>query len=181
MALIVEDGSVVANADSYYTLETAKAYAEKYGLDFPTEGSAEIVAAAEAAARRGSSYVDARFRSRFPGQRVDGRGQSFEFPRKNATDIYGTAIPSDEIPLEVIYAAIEAGAREVANPGSLSPDVTTGTIKKRVKVDTVEVEYAGNGDVASQRPVISVLTDILYPILTTETAFGSGFAEAVRI
>ena len=44
MALIVEDGSIVAAADSYQTLADARLLAEKYGVELPFDDlEAEIV------------------------------------------------------------------------------------------------------------------------------------------
>ncbi|MBU4707835.1 DnaT-like ssDNA-binding protein, partial [Salmonella enterica] len=37
MALVVEDGSIVAGADSYLSLEDARALAAKYGYALPAD------------------------------------------------------------------------------------------------------------------------------------------------
>ena len=53
MALIVENGSVVAGADSWATLTEARALAAKYGVTLPADD-----AEAELAMRNGGAYVN---------------------------------------------------------------------------------------------------------------------------
>ncbi len=70
------------------------------------------------------------------------------------------AIPSDAIPLAVIYASFEAAFAEATNPGSLVGGGTSTTRVKRKKVGELEVEYqAATGT--------SQYGDDLTPILTT--------------
>src|SRR5688572_21568020 len=122
MALVVEDGSGVAGAESYQAIADIAAYAAKRGLVFPTAGAAEPLA--EAAARRASTWLDAAYRSRLPGARLMGRAQGLEWPREGAVDAAGHDIANDEVPTEWLSAHSEASVRELARPGSLSPDVT---------------------------------------------------------
>lgn len=183
MALIVEDGTMVSGADSYFSLADGAAYAALRGLTFPSSGTA-----AEQAARRGSTYIDWAFNSRFPGRRRGGRNQSFEWPRVYASDAFptdgvlydtfGTAIPEDEVPTEVKNAAIEAAVRELASPNSLLPDFTASAVKKRVRVGDLEVEYASASiDPNDSRPIVPMLAAILRPILVPFSGAGVMVAE----
>jgi len=72
--LIVEDGSVVPNADSYVSLADARALAAKFSLNLPADD-----AEAEAALRNGASYVDLQ-EPMMCGRRVSA-SQSLAFPR----------------------------------------------------------------------------------------------------
>lgn len=175
MALIVEDGSGLANAESYVSVSDCAAYATARGLTFPATPEDK----AEAALRRATSYIDNIYRTRFPGQRKKFREQGLEWPRVGVVDMNGFAVSSDEIPIEVIRATCEAAVRELASPGSLTPDVTPGKVKKRVRVEgAVEVEYAvGAGDVASQQPISPLIDGILAALIGIGQPFT---AHAVR-
>jgi hypothetical protein len=174
MTLIVENGSGLANAESYVSVNDAAAYAAARGLTFPASPAAK----AEQALRRATAWLDGRYRSRFLGQRKNGRDQALEWPRINACDRDGNELAPGEIPVEIVNATIEAAVREMASPGGLSPDVTPGKVKKRAKVDTIEVEYAvGTGTAYDQRPVVGVIDGILSSLLGSASPY---VARAVR-
>lgn len=178
MALIVEDGTGKADAECYASIATINAYATARGLTFAITGGSNA-ADAEAAARRATTWLDAGFRDRFPGRKTNGRQQALEWPRVGACDASGEAIASDEVPTEIINALCEAAIREKASPGGLSPDVTPGQVAKREKVEgAVEVEYFRAGGVTDQRPVATVIRDILGSLLKSS---GGGYSgKAVR-
>ena len=180
MALIVEDGTGKADAESYASLATIVAYATARGLVFVITGGTNE-ADAESAARRATVWLDGAYRGRFTGRRTNGRKQALEWPRVNAHDQQCPPdyIESDEIPQEIVDACCEAAIREKAAPGALSPDVTPGTIAKRERVEgAVEVEYVRAGGVVDQRPVATVIDDILGSLLGARS---SGlFGKAVR-
>lgn len=146
MALVVETGTGAADAESYGSVADCAAYATARGLTF-----AETPApAAEAALRRATVFIDGK-RGRFPGYRLNGRDQALEWPRNGASDAAGNAIASNSIPVEIVRATFEAAVRELAKPGSLSPDLTPAIRMKRVKAGPVETEteYAGAGHTAA--------------------------------
>lgn len=116
---------------------------------------------------RGSEYVDFNFRDRFPGYKTGLRDQEREWPRSWAFDIENNSIPADEVPDEVVRATYEAALRELVSPGSLMPDVTLGKQIKAARVEgAVSVEYVGAVGLAGLRPLVSVVSAILAPILT---------------
>jgi hypothetical protein len=137
MTLVVEDGTGLANADAYVSLDDCEAYAAARGLTFATSPSA----AGEAAIRVATAFIDNTYRSRFTGQRLNGRSQALEWPRIYATDAAGNDIASDEIPVEIVNATCEAAIREFAAPGTLTPDLERGGGVKRLKAGSVEIEY----------------------------------------
>lgn len=175
MALIVEDGSGIADAESYISVSDAVAYAEARGLTFPGTTGPEITAA-EQALRRATEFIDQRYGSRFIGQWTT-TTQALAWPRVYAY-YRDEALADDFIPPQVKAATVQAAVRELASPGSLTPDVTTGTIKKRVRVEgAVEVEYAvGAGNAASQTPIVSIIDQILAPLLAMVSSAYSGIA-----
>lgn len=180
MALVVEDGTGKANADSYVSLDDAAAYATSKGLTFPVSGA--DATPAEQALRRATTWIDGRYRSRFTGYRKQLRDQALEWPRLNAFDAVECAtsvIDPDSVPVEIVQATVEAAVREKASPGSLSPDVTTGKIKKSFRAGQIAVEYAvGSGTAWEQRPVVDVIDGILAPLLGGSSSPYSG--RAVR-
>lgn len=173
MALIVEDGSIVVGADSYDTLENLAAYAVSMGLSFPITGSAEIIAAAEAAARRATSWLDGAYRSKFVGYRRMGRAQAREFPRQGA---YSTVPPYNtiainEIPYELKQAEALVAAQELASPNSMTPVVNMAQQIKSVSVEgAVSVSYLTPQGPQSSVPVLTALDGILAPLLRDDVA-----------
>jgi len=154
----------VAAADAYHA---ARANAAWTGDDV----------AKQAALLRASVYIDGRYRkllasgvwqSLFPGVKTEGRGQAREWPRTGAEDYEGHAIPSDQVPVEVEQATYEAALRELVEPGSLSPDFVAASTVKRQKVGPIEEEFsvaAGADGAASVRPVISIIDEMIAPVL----------------
>lgn len=189
---MVEDGTGKANAESYVSVADAGAYAAARGLAFNVTG-APAIALAEQALRRATEWLDAKYASRFGG-RWAVVGQALQWPRFGAFYRYPWAedqspawpsgidlsyISSTTIPPQLIAATIQAAVRELASPGSLNPDVIPGKVKKRVKVDVIEVEYAvGSGGVASQTPIVSIIDGILAPLIGSAQSPYTG--KAVR-
>lgn len=154
----------VAAADAYHA---ARANAAWTGDDV----------AKQAALIRASVYIDGRYRkllasgvwqSLFPGVKTEGRGQAREWPRTGAEDYEGHSIQSDQVPVEVEQATYEAAMRELVEPGSLSPDFVAASTVKRQKVGPIEEEFsvaAGADGAASVRPVISIIDEMIAPVL----------------
>jgi len=168
MALIVEDGSGADDSESYVSVSDASNYATKWGYPWaPTD-----TAAAEAALRRATSWIDAHYRIYFPGEKINGRTQSLEWPRKDAYDASGDAIDSTSVPIEIQRATAEAAVVELQQPNALSPVVTSGRVIKSATVSgAVSVTYSDEGGVvAGQRPVVTSIDDILgglFPVTAT--------------
>lgn len=130
-------------ADYYGTLAGALLYHADRGN---SAWAASTDTLREAALVRASAYIDGAYRSMFPGVKTDGRDQTLEWPRSGAYDVEGNSIDSDEIPVEVSFAAYEGALRELATAGSLNPDIKPGGgVVSRVKAGSVEVEYAQAG------------------------------------
>ena len=100
MPLIVEDGSGLANADSYVSAADCQAYATAHGLTF--DGDA---AALDAALRNATIYLDTAYT--FRGERKTCE-QALEWPRR--------CVPAEGVPREVVSACCELGVRALAGP-----------------------------------------------------------------
>lgn len=151
-----------ADANSYATALEAQAHWDATGFDH----SGFAVPAIEAALIRATAWMDGTYRARFSGQRENGRAQSLEWPRSNATDRNGEEIESGAIPREVVSATAEAAQRELAGV-ALSPDVTPGQAVKRTreKIGPIEEETEFAASCASPLPTITTVDHILEPIL----------------
>lgn len=165
MTLIVEDGTGVDGAVSYISGADCATYAAARGLTFTDD------ATGDAALIRGTQWLDAAYMAFWPGVPTNGRDQGLQWPRKmpdgsSVLDAYGNTIANNAIPIEVKDACCEAAIREQANPGSLSPDVTPGkAITKAEVYEAVTVTYANSTGVDAQRPVSTVIDDILASLI----------------
>lgn len=160
----------VADADAYHAVRANAAWT---GEDM----------AKQAALIRASAYIDGKFQAQnscgrweslFSGVKAGGRAQALQWPRTGATDTERHEIPAEEIPIEVVQATYEAALREIALPGSLSPDYVASTAIKRQKVDVLEIEYqaASNTSGVPTRPVITVVDELIAPLLGCKVACG---------
>jgi len=164
MALTVETGVGVPNADSYATRAAYIAYAlANYGetvLDTD---------AIDPAIRRAFAYL-----STLPwkGTRTFGRAQGGAWPRTGADDCEGYSIGSGDIPAEVIAAQHELTRAEAASPGVLAP---SGSKAKAVvsmeKVDVIQVQYDTDnltGTVDDIRPTVTAAMDKIKCLLASD-------------
>lgn len=123
MALIVEDGTGNADAQSYISAADATTYHTAHGNASWTGTDA----AKEAALVRATAWLDARYLSRWPGARYTST-QALEWPRSGAVDRDGNDI-SAMVPTALKNALCEAALKEIVQAGSLSdPDNGNGAI-----------------------------------------------------
>jgi hypothetical protein len=159
MAFTVEDGTGLANASSYVSVEEADEYfGDRQNFDWEAGDK-------ESALIRATFYIDGKYSGLWSGTRTNGRDQALSWPRYGALDSEGNEIPEDEIPVELKYAVMEAALREMAIPGSLSPDQIETQTVVREKVGPLEVEYDSKTGVDNPRPMITVIDELLKPLL----------------
>jgi hypothetical protein len=168
MALVVEDGTGLADAESYASVAAADAYATARGLTWTGTETEK-----EQALRRATSWLDARYRGKWPGDKRRQRFQALEWPRTGAHDMADDPIDYQSVPVEVVNATIEAAAREAATPGGLSPDVTGEKVLTRL--GELGWTLTGTGPEA-KRPVLTVIDDILSRLIYT----GRGVTRVLR-
>lgn len=141
MALIVEDGSGVAGANSYVTVAEVRAWAGARGLTLPAGDST-----VEQLILKAMDLVES-FRARFTGSKTDA-AQALQWPRTNAS-LDGAELEDDVIPAElksaVFQLTVEAQSTDLQPTGS-------GQEVLREKIDVIETEYAkrGSGSVTPQ-------------------------------
>ena len=154
MALIVEDGSVVANADSFLSLVGARTLAANYGVSLPVDDTE-----AEVSLRQG--YLNLLNQERnLQGSRV-GADQTGIYPRvgvyNNCFPIANDVIP-EEIKLGQLYAA------EAISQGTSVNEVTSGERLKSFNVQGVYSEAYQDGSSANLNSTIQGVVNSIYPL-----------------
>ena len=151
MALVVEDGTIVAVANTYVTVAELDSFAALRGVTLPaTEPEKEVLII------KAADYIES-FRDRFQGSKVS-QSQPMQWPRYDVT-IDGFEIASDEIPQDLKTAQLQAAIEVNAGADLQEP---TGKAIKREKVDVIEVEYeAGGSTVAQSFPAVDASLDAL--------------------
>ena len=133
MALIVEDGSIVANANSYRTVEEIRDYAAARGITLSTVDSEVEVLAIKA-----MDYLEA-FRAKYQGSKTDPDTQELQWPRQGVK-IDCEEFPDDEIPKELQSAQSQL-CIEVHNEITILPTTEQGFAVME-KLDVLEVQYS---------------------------------------
>jgi hypothetical protein len=184
MALVVETGVGLSNAESYVAVADFKTYADARGLDY---SSASTDALIEQALRRATAYIDT-YQARFPGYRTNRRLQALEWPRVGAfynvedngrSDAFYFGYRTDDmfmdpgfdmiaantVPPEIVKATCEAAVREISTPGYLLPDDSgQGWLKSQSAGGSQQVFFAPPGASGPKIPAIALaLTPLLLP------------------
>jgi hypothetical protein len=164
MALIVEDGTGLANADSYVDLVFANDYmARFYPADHLWNDAVDGIddAAKETHLRRGAQALDGLYGGRVDGYRLRAT-QALLFPRSGLVDRDGNTVTG--VPLEWKQAQVEA-ARRFAEGVELNEDMDRGGAIKREKIGPIEFEYFDGAPSLTESPQIEGL---ISRYLTTE-------------
>lgn len=144
MTLIVEDGTIVPNADSYDTTANLVAYASKRGIDLSSETTVNL----EVYMIKAMDYLEAK-RDKYKGWKSDS-DQSLQWPR-GGVYVDNLLVGSDTIPQELKSAQFEL-AIETYNGNDLSPTVKP-TDSGRVTEDTLH-------DVTTEKYDVSFIPDV---------------------
>ena len=130
MTLIVEDGSIVENANSYVSVDDARTFASLRGVTLPAS-DAEV----EVLLIKATDFIEAQ-RLRFQGSKVN-QDQALQWPR---TGVYvdGFEVASDSIPYELRNAQILLAIE--AQEANLQPNASQGI--ERVSIEgAIEVAF----------------------------------------
>ena len=153
MALIVEDGTNVPNADSYISEADAITRAQALGLDFPTDP-----AEAEVPLRRAAMYLE-KYRNQYQGTKVFS-DQSLQWPRDPVyiDNIYN---PKDNIPRDLIDAQVAVASADYS--GRALYGTSTGSIASK-SVGDVSVTKSNFGRL-DDAAYLGFVKEVLKPIL----------------
>lgn len=172
MPLTTTPGS--ATADSYASLADALAYHAAMGN---ATWAAATDALREPALRRATLWLDATYRGRWPGYRLNARAQALDWPRKGVADNEGYAVDHLTIPAEVENATCEAALRELDAPGSLAPDYVAAEAVKTATAGPVSVTFKDGGGVGSVTPILITVDGLLATLIG---AMGRNMVQLVR-
>ena len=167
MALVKEDGTIVAGANSYADAADADAYLQDRGGVAWSEADTE---AKDATLIRATDYIEGRFGLNFVGQPA-GDVQALSWPRTGAYyPRTGNAFPADEVPVDLVNAAI-LYANQIIGDGSIegitdlsvNPEVDAAgqVVEKTEKVDVLEetTKYIGSVSGSSALRTIRPIPD----------------------
>jgi hypothetical protein len=152
MALIIEDGSQVVNANSYVTDAEYTDYATLKGL---TVGA--NAAKREVELLRAMDYLQG-FEASMQGTRASST-QGVSFPRYNVV-LYSYLLASDFIPKELKNSQFEAAA--YAHTGTLTPNEAIKNVSKE-RLGDLEVNYFKGGQ--SEKVIVKRALVYLEPLL----------------
>lgn len=157
MAIVVEDGSGLANADSYLSVDDADTFHAAQGN--PSTWSTSTTPQKEAALRQATLYMDSRYGQRWLGRRINST-MSLRWPRTGIFDRDGISVEDDAVPTGVKNATAYI-ALKIREGDTLIPDVdaSTNAISESVQVGAISISstYAGEGTTAPAYPMADML------------------------
>lgn len=162
--------SVVVGTNSLASAEEADDYFVERNA---TAWMAGTVEAREAALIRATAHLNG---YAWAGQKVGGRAQLLAWPRYGTIDREGWPIDDTTIPREVKAACCEIALRELATPGSMTPDVIMSQAVTREKIGAIEVQYQGAASADASRPVLTILHDLLQGLLANTGSGGQSLS-----
>lgn len=169
MTLIVEDGTVVAGAESYLTIAQFKTYCDNRGIVYSSFTDTRL----EQHARKAFDYMLQRYRGAWKGYRKDAL-QVGDWPRSfvylepfvhGAVGSYPYLVDEDTIPFEIRNAQAELMVR--VGEDELMPDL--GQKELSITVGPISVTYDPN---SPQNSRFEAVDGLLKPYL----AMGNGTA-----
>ena len=135
MTITVEDGTEVANANSYASVGDLYDYATLRDVTL-----CDDVAVVEALLIKAMDYIRREYSQKWQGERTTST-QSLDWPRENVW-INGSLVDNDTIPADLVYGQL-AAAVEI-HTGDTTP--AQGPIR-REKIGDMELEYENHGTV----------------------------------
>jgi hypothetical protein len=173
MSLIVENGTGLANAESYISVADADTYHSNRGSSAWTSLTTAVK---EQALRKATDYIEQVYRLRFLGFRHT-ELQALSFPRdevqrKDFTYLNQFSFyPNDVVPTEVANACADLGLR--ASTDDLAPDIER--IAKKEKVASLEVEY---DDTKQAYTKYRAIDNLLAPFLSSSSGINRDVVRA---
>jgi len=137
MAITVEDGTGIANSNSYISLIDAQTLAPDLGLDLITVTEAQLINAMQEITKYSTDYLSSRATAT--------QGVLCDFPRIEFTDNNGFVVLSDEVPQAVINAQVQ-GASDILNGLSVFSTAPSRNVQSEEVVGAVKISYFDSGD-----------------------------------
>jgi hypothetical protein len=163
MALIIENGNVIANADSFISYADAYTKAQNLGLSFSDDATT-----GEQQLRQAYLWLINMYESQLQGSRVS-KDQTGCFPRFNV-ESRGFVIDADEIPTDVINAQLFSAS--AVNGGVDINKVKDTADLKSFSVDGV---YSEEYKDSSSTPAVANMPQV-YNFMKSFTRSGGGLS-----
>lgn len=165
MTLVVEDGTIVANANSYASETEIIAFNTARGITIPNN------AAAEQAATKAMDYMDT---LTIIGEKVDWETQTTLMPRDGMHDSEGNLLPNDEVPVnwKKGFMALCGAIYQGYNP------LMTITQSNQVVQETFGPFSVTYKDNASVTPMIQLVDAYLTPFIANGNFYISGVTRS---
>jgi hypothetical protein len=157
VTIIVEDGSIVANANSYDSLANVRAYAEQRGIELPSsddELGAMVIKAMD--------YLEA---LQYQGLKTDAFMQALQWPRQ-CVEIDETELADDTIPKQ-LKNALGALVLAVKEGIVLQPNFKPQDYVIEETVGPITTKYANPIEIGIQTRMTAV-DSILAPLLKSK-------------
>jgi len=173
MAIVVEDGTGLANADSYISVADADTYVDAVATAARnTVWDALTLANQERALRVATQWLDAEYNTRWKETRSN-EGQALDWPRQNIEDIDGFIILSTIVPQPVKDSTVEMALRAMSEDIFLD-ETNDGRIRSKMsKVGPLatRTEYVGGAGQSKRFPVVQRLLRDLVTGTAVRTIF----------
>lgn len=165
MALIVEDGTGKADAESYADLAFANAYVTSQGGDATWDATGDP--AKEAALRKATQYVDDTFEPQWKGWRK-AASQALRWPRQGVYDRDGYQLASDALPLRLKQATAVVALEIALGKSPFAAAATTESLTHEdIQVGSLRIAQTFSGAGQSAQPSIpkaeALVQDLLKP------------------
>jgi len=167
MALVVEDGTGLTNANAFLSLADAKAYWDERAMAYsPYTDSVLEAAIVRATDFLSDHYVWKGFKLKERND-VDGE-QSLAWPRDYVIDRNGYDINAFSVPTEIEKATAELALYEAANPQGLKPIYEPqGGVESMVRVGPITVQYdIQRSAPEGARPVLLAVWDLVWEFVS---------------
>lgn len=136
MAVVVENGTGMSNANSYLSRDNANTYHADRLNDLWTDSDDAVK---DAALIKATQFLDAEYGGKFKGSKKVAT-QALMWPRVEATDRAGDDVASDSVPQQIKDATAELALRAITT-GNLSPDEKRGGRIKSQTLGELSVTY----------------------------------------
>lgn len=151
-SLVVEDGSIVANATSYVTLTEARAYASARGITLSATDSVVDILAIKA-----MDFLES-LRDQYQGEKVDD-SQELQFPRN---DVYIDGILQDYESIPSLLKKAQCQLIVELHSGVVLMPTRKTAPKKKTKVGPLETEYFSGSPLTPEMAAVDALLNPLF-------------------
>lgn len=154
IVIIVEDGSIVANANAYISVADVRAYAANRGVSLSSDDDAVAAMLIEA-----TDYLET-FACQYMGVPTSST-QALQWPRKGV--VFNCASFADDVIPKNLIAAQAQAVMAISAGFTLQPNISPQDYVTKEKVDVIETTYADPIQVGI-KPILTAVNALLAPL-----------------